>query len=266
MKKLCLMGLTFAAIMLILVSCVGMSENVVEELPDDAQADKVEDADPKADAEPNADDAVENQAKAITDMTDDELIEYLMPAMMLGEECEGSSSSFGVECGEKTYSPLWRADKNIELSEVDEMTELSIYGETSVGDEIYNLDGEYIGDVEWNGYYVAREVLNFSSFSELENYYAQYFSAEYLKEVVEYTKSNIMEFDGKLYLVRGDRGYGYTDYLCQHAFVFNRTEETVSVVVPARWYTGDVAIGIYFFNFIYENDTLVLDGIELQNY
>ena len=274
MKKLCLMGLTFAAIMLLLVSCVGMSENVVEMLPDDAQADKVEDVDSKADAEQNADDMAESEAKAITDMTDDELIEYLMPYVDAYENETACLPAVETEDGEylfvydindnnkgwdsflhlvksdsysREYEYLSKSDWSqcIITYKINDwtMVDNQVTGEYTVSGDLFNTFGENIGGEPWEvmspDTSYCELVTNFSSKAELAEYLKKLLPKDKHEEKMSDLNSNYIDFDGKLYRCWGARGYLGYDYDYEGAYVEIGNDESCTLHIKQLHFIGD---------------------------
>ncbi len=282
MKKLCLMCLSIAAVMLLLVSCVGMSKNVVEKLPDDAKAHKVEDAE----------DAVENEVKAIRNMTDDELIEYLMPyvdayenetACLPAVETEDGEYLFVYDINDKNngrYNFLHLV-KNDSCSKEYEylsgndwsqcivthkindwtMVENKVTGEYFVSGDLFNTFGENIGGEPWEvmspDTSYCKLVTNFSSKAELSEYLKKLLPKDKHEEKMSDLNSSYIDFDGKLYRCWGARGYTDYDYDYDSAYVELGNDESCTLHIKQLHFVGDHHY-IKAYNFGMEDGRFVL--------
>lgn len=198
-------------------------------------------------------------------MSDYEIIEYVMPAMELAEECDGSMLTFGLDCYDTAYYLLFD-EKTLSTTPLDavELTETYV-PENTYGMDVYNIDGEYLGDrrlIGDGGLRTAYRAWNVSDFEELEEYLSNYFSEYYLVDVMRLADNNLLYFDGSLYIVRGSRGYGYMNLSYSGAQVISRRGDSCKIKVPDYTDRGDKAYNYsYIYEFVIENNRLVLDSI-----
>lgn len=198
-------------------------------------------------------------------MSDYEIIEYVMPALELAEECDGSMLTFGLDCYDTAYYLLFD-EKTLSSTPLDavELTETYV-PENTYGMDVYNIDGEYLGDrrlIGDGGLRTAYRAWNVSDFEELEEYLSNYLSEYYLVDVMRLADNNLLYFDGSLYVIRGSRGYGYINLSYSGAQVISRRDNSCKIKVPDHTDRGDYSYNYsYIYEFVIENDRLVLDSV-----
>lgn len=235
------------------------------EMREDAKTDRVVAIDEVEPTEPVEFEEESRYIYSLDGMSDYEIIEYVMPALELAEECDLSMATFGLECYDTAYYLLFE-EKTLATTPLDvvELTETYV-PENTYGMNVYNIDGEYLGDrrlIGDGGTRTAYRAWNVNNFEELEDYLSNYFSEYYLVDVMRYADNTLMYFDGSLYVIRGNCGYGYINLSYSGAQVISRRDNSCKIKVPDYTDRGDEAYNYsYIYEFVIENDRLVLDSV-----
>ncbi len=115
-------------------------------------------------------------------------------------------------------------------------------------DEISGTDGTYNGQYIDPAYATLYPVSNYATAAETEAYLRQYLSdAAYESLVGEGLGLDFFEFEGKLYLVRGGRGYGAEAYDWTTVSFFGRQNGLAIVTVEKRMFDELSGTDAFFF-------------------
>lgn len=241
MKKISLIFAVLMLVSILFTSCI--KDDTVSGNTDDINRDVVADSsldEPKKNPDNSADatknsvaDVAEEEELNLFEMTREEQIEFLKPYIYALEE----DIIYLVEKNGDSYVALYEygsgwgynaeikhlvkgsitgfASKNeariIEIGDWKLVTYDN--GEYEVSGELLNTKGENVGDKPWDIPDAVRvlEVTDdrFESIDDIKAYYDDYLSPDF--NMYNRVESNYIEFDGKLYEVRGEGGYFSVD-------------------------------------------------------
>ena len=113
---------------------------------------------------------------------------------------EAAREFFGAECVQNMYYSFYFKEENTDWNTVPDM-----------------VSEEYLGDSTEEYYYdyferTVMEVTNFKTKSEVREYMSRWLDSSLFEADYCGIDFNFMEFEGKLYLLRGNRGYGLVSY------------------------------------------------------